>query len=440
MVRDAHLAQDVTQSVFVALARNARQLTDRPVLSGWLHRTAQNLAANAIRSDVRRRAREQKAATMNELLATQSDATWEQVAPHLDTALGELSESDRDAVLLRYFEGKSAREIAQTLGVSDEAAQKRVNRAVERLREFFAKRGITVGAGGLAVVLSANAVQAAPVGLAVTISTAAALTGTTFAVPATGTATKTIAMTTLQKTLIATTLAASVGTGIFEAHRASTLRTQAQTFQQRQAPLTDQIKQLQQERDDATARQAALEQEREQLQQTVADVPRLRGEVARLRAEANQTQQLRQEIDRLRSAQRASTPDVAASSTALLAYLGEAVAPPATIEPAYTKEGLRNALEQAAQLAGVPLKKLEIETSEFPFLAGVVCETQADFEKLKSQLKGMPNYEYAGGTGSEGSCAFNMTPHRSFPSDAGQRIARRTILRTQMFFDQLAAR
>jgi len=175
MVRDTHLAEDVSQGVFVALAHNARQLADRPVLSGWLHRTAQNLAANAVRSEVRRRAREQKAAAMNELTAAEPEAVWEHIAPHLDAALGELSEPDRDALLLRYFERKSAREMAQTLGVSDDAAQKRVSRAVERLREFFAKHGITVGASGLAVAISANAVQAAPVGLAATISTAAAL-------------------------------------------------------------------------------------------------------------------------------------------------------------------------------------------------------------------------------------------------------------------------
>src|SRR2546429_3361130 len=135
MVCDAHLAKDVTQNTFVALAQNARQLTGRSVLSGWLHRTAQNLAAKVVRSDVRRRAREQEAAAMNEL--QEPDALWEQIAPHLDDALSELSEADRDALFLRYFEDKSAREIALTLGVSDDAAQKRVSRAVERLREFF---------------------------------------------------------------------------------------------------------------------------------------------------------------------------------------------------------------------------------------------------------------------------------------------------------------
>jgi RNA polymerase sigma factor (sigma-70 family) len=195
MVRDPHLAEDVTQGVFVALAKNAGQLTGRSVLSGWLHRTAQNIAAQTVRTIERRRTREKEAAVMNELLATDSDVSWDHIAPHLDAALGELSEPDRDALLLRYFERKSAREMEQTLGISDEAAQKRVSRAVERLHDFFAKRGVTSGASGLAVVITANAVQAAPAGLVVTISTAAVLTGTTLATTATVTATKAIAMT-----------------------------------------------------------------------------------------------------------------------------------------------------------------------------------------------------------------------------------------------------
>src|SRR6185503_16400973 len=124
---------------------------------------------------------------MNELLANESDAAWEHIAPHLDAALGEISEVDRDALILRYFERKSAQEMAQVLGVSDEAAQKRVSRAVERLRRFFAKRGVTVGASGLVVVISANAVQAAPAGLAVTISTSAALAGATLTTTVTAT-------------------------------------------------------------------------------------------------------------------------------------------------------------------------------------------------------------------------------------------------------------
>lgn len=232
MVRDGHLAEDVTQGVFIALAQNANRLSNRPVFSGWLHRTAQNLAANAVRSDVRRRAREQEAAAMNELLSAESDATWEQVAPHLDAALGELSEADHDALLLRYFDRKSAREIAQILGTSEDAAQKRVNRAVERLRYFFAKRGIRVDACGLVVVISANAVQAAPVGLAVTISTTV-LAGTTVATTSTGAAVNAVTITTLQKTLIAVIIVAGIATPLVVQHRAQVkLREENQSLRQ----------------------------------------------------------------------------------------------------------------------------------------------------------------------------------------------------------------
>lgn len=288
MVRDTHLAEDITQGVFVALAQNARQLTDHPVLSGWLHRTAQNLAANAVRTDVRRRIREQEAATMNELLSAESDVSWEHIAPHLDDALGELNEVDRDALLLRYFENKSLREVGATLGTSDDTAQKRVSRAVERLREFFAKRGVTVGVSGLAVVISANAVQAAPVGLAVTVSTAAALAGTTFVTTATATAIKTIAMTTLQKTLFTVTVAVLAGAGIYEARQAVQLRDQNQTLQQLQAPLAEQIQQLQRERDAATNRLASMAGEMANTKGNNEELLKLRGEIGVLQHRASE--------------------------------------------------------------------------------------------------------------------------------------------------------
>ena len=230
MVCDTHLAEDVTQGAFLALAQHAGQLAGRPVLSGWLHRTAQNLAANTVRSEVRRRAREQEAVAMNPSPAHETDANWETIAPDLDAALVELNDVERDALLLRYFERKSAREMAGILGLSEGAAQKRVSRAVERLREWFSKRHVTVGAGGLAVIISANAVQAAPVGLAVNICTAA-LTGTAVSGSTTVAAAKTIAMTTLQKIVVGTALVAAVGTGIYEAHQARQLREQNAALQ-----------------------------------------------------------------------------------------------------------------------------------------------------------------------------------------------------------------
>src|SRR6266436_9506588 len=239
MVCDSHLAEDVTQGVFVAFAKNAAQLTNRRVLSGWLHRTAQNIAAQTVRTIERRRAREQEAVAMNELLSDEPETVWEHIAPQLDEALCELNEGDRDALLLRYFERKSAREMAQTLGTTEDAAQKRVSRAVERLREFFAKRGITVGASGLVVVITTNAVQAAPVGLAGAISTSAALSIAAIKTTTIG-LTKTLTMTTIQKTLITTAIAVAVGTGIYEAHKASRLQEQTQALQQQQDPLAEQ--------------------------------------------------------------------------------------------------------------------------------------------------------------------------------------------------------
>ena len=287
MVRDAHLAEDVTQTVFVALAQNAQSLMDRPVLSSWLHRTAQNLAANVVRTDVRRRIREQEAATMNELIAP--DASWEHIAPQLDAALGELTEPDRDALLLRYFERKSAQEMAQILGISDEAAQKRVNRAVERLRDYFSKRNVTIGASGLVVVISTNAVQAAPVGLAATISAAAVLAGTAVHTSTLIAATKTIAMTALQKTLITATLVAAVGAGIYEARQAAQLREQNRTLQQQQAPLAEQIRKLGESLANATNRLAALIAENSQFKSNpnAKELLKLRGEVAVLQNAAN---------------------------------------------------------------------------------------------------------------------------------------------------------
>ena len=291
MVCDPHLAEDVTQGVFVALAKNTAQLAERPAISGWLHRTAQNIAAQTVRTNVRRRAREQEAVAMNELIASSPDASWEHIAPHLDAALGELGDADRDAVLLRYFEKKSAREMAAQLGMSDEAAQKRVSRAVEKLREFFAKRGVTIGASGLAVVISANAVQAAPVGLALTIS-AAALAGTTVTTSTVITATKTIAMTTLQKTIVTATIAALAGAGIYEARQTSQLRDKNQILQQTQASLTERLKQFQSEREEAGRQIATLRDDNERLNRNTGELLKLRNEITQLRPLRHQVAEL----------------------------------------------------------------------------------------------------------------------------------------------------
>ncbi|MGD0745658.1 MAG: hypothetical protein ABSA45_10935 [Verrucomicrobiota bacterium] len=164
---------------------------------------------------------------------------------------------------------------------------------MERLRDYFSKRNVAIGASGLVVLISANAVQAAPIGLAATISAAAVLAGTAVSTSTAIAATKAIAMTTLQKTLVTATLAAAIGTGIYEAHQASHLREQNQTLQQQQAPLADQLQQLQRERDDATNRLGSLLVENERLKSNpnATELLKLRGEVTRLHADANEPEE-----------------------------------------------------------------------------------------------------------------------------------------------------
>ena len=250
--RSPQLAEEVAQSTFINLARHAHRLAADTILTAWLYQVTRREAIDVVRREARRQLREQIATEMNVMNATAAD--WTHVEPLLDEAMHALDETDRAAVLLRYFENKSLREVGATLGASENAAQKRLSRAIERLREFFAKRGVTVGESGLLVVISANAVQAAPVGMAVTVSTAAALAGSTIAAATTATATKAIAMTTVQKTILGSMLAAAVGTGIYEARLVSRLRDEVQSLQQKETARVEQIEQLQRERADAVNR------------------------------------------------------------------------------------------------------------------------------------------------------------------------------------------
>ena len=179
-VRSPQLAEEIAQSVFADLARDAGKLNNAtggtPVLTPWLYSVTRRTAIDAIRKESRRQLREQIAVEMNDMNATANE--WTQIEPLLDDAMAALDETDRSVILLRYFENKNLREVGESLKISDDAAQKRVSRAVERLREFFSKRNVTVGASGLAVSISANAVQSAPIGLVATISSAAVLAGT----------------------------------------------------------------------------------------------------------------------------------------------------------------------------------------------------------------------------------------------------------------------
>ena len=279
-VESADLACDLAQGVFTDLARKARPVAEKmpggDSLTGWLLRSTRYAALNLMR-DIRRRMANERQAMEQLIIDSEFAPDWEAIRPLLDEAMDSLGDEDHTVVLLRYFENKSLREVGQALGTSDDTAQKRASRAVERLREFFAKRNVTIGASGLAAVISANAVEAAPVGLAATISSAA-LAGTAIATSTIIAATETIAMTTIQKSLIAAALALVAGAGIYEAHQVSILQDRVHAQAQN-------LQQLQQERDDATNDVEVLTGEVAKLRKNPSEVIKLRGEVGALRQE-----------------------------------------------------------------------------------------------------------------------------------------------------------
>jgi len=282
-IRSPQLAEEIAQSVFADLARDAGKIsgTDVPPvnsLTPWLYAVTRRTAIDVIRKESRRQLREQIAVKMNNMNATAND--WTQIEPLLDDAMAALDETDRAAILLRYFENKNLREVGESLKISDDAAQKRVSRAVEKLREFFSKQKITVGASGLAVLISANAVQAAPAGLATTISATAILAGTAVHTSTIIAATKTIAMTTFQKTLIAAALTAAIGTGIFEAHQNSQLREQNEL-------LTQQIASPQTNHESFSNRIADSGEAKRLSNDQLNELLKLRGEISVLQSEAN---------------------------------------------------------------------------------------------------------------------------------------------------------
>ena len=175
-VRDPHLAEEITQAVFIILARKADSLGEKTILPGWLCRTAGYVSARAVRTQIRRQQREHEA-HMQTITNEPEQDTWRHIAPLLDAALARLGQKDHDALVLRFFEGKNFAEVGAALGASEDTARMRVNRALEKLRKIFTKRGVSSTTAILAGAISANSVSAAPVGLAKSVTLVAMTKG-----------------------------------------------------------------------------------------------------------------------------------------------------------------------------------------------------------------------------------------------------------------------
>ncbi len=185
-VRDPRLAEEITQAVFIILAQKAGRISGKTILTGWLFKTTRYTALAQIRAESKR-ARQQKELQMQSQIdsgtgfqpVSETNELWNQMSPLLDEALAALSETDRQVVLLRFFENKSLAEVGNGLGTGEDTARKRISRALEKLHRYFSKRGVRSTTAIIAGAISTNSVQAAPIGLVKTISAVAIVKGAT---------------------------------------------------------------------------------------------------------------------------------------------------------------------------------------------------------------------------------------------------------------------
>ncbi len=218
-------AEDVAQAVFIELAQNARRIRSGTPLVAWLHVVSRRTALNAVRTHVRRQQREQAAVEIAAMSSPSPD--WSAIEPLLDEAVESLAPADRAAVLLRFFENKSLREVGALTGASEDAAQKRVSRALEQLRAFFVRRGVSITAGSLTTSLSAHVITPAPPALAAALASAAV------SAPALPLAfSKTLLLATTSKAFVSLVAVLAIGGALFEARTLHAQRAEITSTQQ----------------------------------------------------------------------------------------------------------------------------------------------------------------------------------------------------------------
>jgi RNA polymerase sigma factor (sigma-70 family) len=319
---DASPAEDITQAVFAELARKAASLVRHPAPAGWLYTCVRRMTANVRRADDRRQRREREVHAMNELLSSDSsDPVWRQVQPVLDDAMHELNETERIAVVLRFFEDRSLKEVGLALGINENAARMRLDRALEKLQSLLAKRGVTSAASGLTAALVAGAVASAPTGLAASIVTGAlAVTASTSATALT--AFKLMTMTKLKIGVISAIAVAGLATPTVIQHQTqSKLREENQSLRQQ----IDRLAQLKTE-NERLSNLLAQANGSQLSKDQVSELMKLRGEVGLLRRQTNELGKLREENQRLQAAMVNSAQDSAKAEFNPVAEQGHHIA------------------------------------------------------------------------------------------------------------------
>ena len=290
---DAHSAQDVAQTVFVALAAKAGTLPQDVMLGGWLHQHTRFVAGKLMRKERRRQMRERQAAEMN-ALEDHSESNLAQVAPVLDEAIGQLEAEDRTAILLRFFERKDFRGVGDALGSSEDAARKRVDRALEKLHVLLKHRGAALSAAGLGTALAAEAVTAAPAGLAGSVA-GTALASAAASGGMAATLVKLMTMTKLKLGIISAMVVAGVTTPLVFQHQ-----SQVKLREDNQA-LWQQVTQLAAENERLSNLVARANSSQALANGQPGELLRLRGEVGVLRQQKSEAERLLEENRQLRA-------------------------------------------------------------------------------------------------------------------------------------------